>query len=361
MQAYPEPMLGRALLRFAVVVCVFGLTDLAIAADVRGLLQEGESMAADRAASLEDRLEVDPLDSAARTRLLGYYGRHARTGDASSTPYARLRYHVLWLIHNDPRSEALAEPASLLLEFNRYLDPEKFIEGKQAFLAHLEKDPNDLTLLERAADFVTFRDRSVAVELGERARSLDSSNPKWTIRLAFDHYNCYRVACLGSGKTALGSARDALVEFERAFDLMDENRSQGYWGIAAGLALALNETAKAREYAVLMLNGDLQGSHHYWYNYHYGNIALGRIALAEGDVQRAVSYLLLARSAGGSPELNSSGPDTELARQLLEEGERESVLRYFDLCAGFWGTGQDLLREWATLVKAGMTPKFQRF
>ena len=96
---------------------------------------------------------------AVRTRLLGYYERQTRVREGTSKAYDRLRSHVLWLIGNEPKSEILAAHPLLVLEFNRYLHPEKYVEGKQAFLAHLENDPEDLTLLERTADFVSFRDR----------------------------------------------------------------------------------------------------------------------------------------------------------------------------------------------------------
>ncbi len=355
-------MLRRTLVLAATVAWSCALTGLAFAAADRALLKEGASLPVDQAADLEAQLAGDPLDMAARTRLLGYYKRQTRIQEASSKAYDRLRSHLLWLIQNEPKSEVLAEdPPMLLLEFNRFLDPDKFFAGRSAFLAHLEKEPNDLTLLKRAADFVSFRDRALAIELGERARSLDSSNPEWTIRLAYNHYNAYRTIRRRSEESPVEAARKALGEFDRAFELLDETRSGGYLALAAEVALAANETAKARKYASLMLNVDRRGSHHYGYNLHYGNITLGKIALAEGDVQRAASYLLLAGSAPGSPKLRARGPDTELAKGLLEQGERDLVLKYIDLCAGFWERGQDRLREWAALVRAGTIPSSWKY
>ena len=197
--------------------------------------------------------------------------------------------------------------------------------------------------------------------MGERARSLDSSNPKWSIRLAFDRYNDYRSIGNRSESPAVESARKALREFDRVFELLDQTRSEGYLGRAAEIALAANEIAKARQYAFRMLNDGRRGSYHYGYNLHYGYITLGRIALAEGDVQGAASYLLLAGSTPGSTKLRNMGLDTELARELLERGERESVLHCLDQCARFWEAGQERLREWATLVRAGIVPSFERY
>lgn len=355
-------MLRGALPLAAAVACTCGLTDVATADDVRNLLVEGASLTGDQTAALEVQLAGDPLDSAARKRLLGYYKRQTKTREASSNAYDHLRSHVLWLIRNDPKCEVLGDHrSSFLLEFNRYLDPERFTEGKRAFLAHLEKEPDDLTLLERAADFVSFRDRALAIELGERARSLDSSNPKWTIRLAFARYNDYRETALESEAQSVEAAGKALREFDRAFELLDGTRGEGYLRLAAEVALAANEIAKARAYAHRMLNDDRRNSHHYGENFHYGNIALGRVALVEGNVEAAASYLLIAGSTAGSPELRWDGPDTELAKALLEAGERESVLQYFDQCAKFWEGGEDRLREWATQVRAGTIPSLRRF
>ena len=351
----------RTLLVAATVACSWASADLAVVADVRALVKEGASLSAEQAEALEAQLEADPLAMTARTRLLGYYQRMARSRETSSEAYTGLRSHVLWLIRNEPKSEILAEPPGLLLEFNRELDPEKFDAGRDAFLAHLRKAPNDLTLLERAADFASFRDRALAIELGERARSLDSANPKWTVRLAFDRYNAYRNLRLGSEGSPVAVAGKALSEFGRAFELLDGARIGGYLSLAAEVAVAANELAKAREYAHLMLDDDSQGSEHYWYNVHYGNITLGKIALAEGDVQRAASYLLLAGTTAGSVKLNVRGPDTELAQELLERGERESVLQYFDLCAHFWESGRERLVEWAALVRAGSVPRLEQF
>ena len=349
------------LLLAAAVTSSCAVTDFAIADDVRALLRAGASLTADEVAALETRLEDDPPDMSVRTRLLGYYGNQATFREPSSKARARARSLVLWLIHNEPKSEVLATQPSPLLEFNRYLDPEAYVEGKRAFLAHLEKEPNDLTLLEHTADFVAFRNRSLATGLIERARSLDSSNPKWTIQLAFHHYNDYPRFGRGSGEPNVEAARKAVAEFERAFELLGGTRSEGYLRLAAEVALVANEIDKAREYAHLMLDDNRLNSRHYGDNFHYGNITLGKIALARGDVQGAASYLLLAGSTPGSPRLKASGPDTELARELLEKGEQESVLQYLDQCARFWERGRDRLREWAILVRAGTVPSFRRF
>ena len=49
-----------------------------------------------------------------------------------------------------------------------------------------------------------------------------------------------------------------------------------------------------------------------------------------------------------------------LAKALLDQGERQTVVRYLELCLDFWESGQDSLRDWIALVEAGRTPDFSR-
>ena len=91
---------------------------------------------------------------------------------------------------------------------------------------------------------------------------------------------------------------------------------------------------------------------------HHGNLVLGRIALAEGDIEEAKRRLIAAGKTTGSPSLNSFGPKMMLAKELLQKGEKEVVLEYFRLCARFWELGQDRLEEWSDLVQANRVPDF---
>jgi hypothetical protein len=92
---------------------------------------------------------------------------------------------------------------------------------------------------------------------------------------------------------------------------------------------------------------------------HGSNIALGRIALKEGNVEAAKRYLLEAGKAPGSPALDTFGPDLTLAADLLARGERDAILEYLELCANFWGSGQGRLGYWIAELKNGGTPNFK--
>ena len=92
--------------------------------------------------------------------------------------------------------------------------------------------------------------------------------------------------------------------------------------------------------------------------FHHGNLILGIIAFKQGDNQKAKDYLLLSGQTPGSPQLNTFGPNMCLAKQLLETGEKDSVLGYFDQCAKFWETGKEKLSKWREDVHKGQTPEF---
>jgi len=89
-----------------------------------------------------------------------------------------------------------------------------------------------------------------------------------------------------------------------------------------------------------------------------GNIVLGRIAVREGRITDAKRFLEDAGKSPGSPQMDSFGPNMSLAKDLLEKGEREAVLKYFDACRVFWEMHRDRLDTWAADVKEGQIPEF---
>jgi len=99
-------------------------------------------------------------------------------------------------------------------------------------------------------------------------------------------------------------------------------------------------------------------------NWNYGNavqdvnIVFGRIALAEGRGKEAGEFLLKAGDTPGSPQLKSFGPNMMLAKELLERGERDVVVAYFEKCSRFWIMHRGKLEEWTRQVRNGEIPDF---
>jgi len=102
----------------------------------------------------------------------------------------------------------------------------------------------------------------------------------------------------------------------------------------------------------------------YKQDWNYGNAiqnanqVLGLIALAANDVPEAKKRLLASADSQGSPQMNSFGPNMQLAKALLEKGEKEVVLEYFQRCQQFWKMGDDRLKSWRESVINGDLPDF---
>lgn len=131
-------------------------------------------------------------------------------------------------------------------------------------------------------------------------------------------------------------------------------------GPAAKNALREGKTDEARKYAT-ELEGMLpthKAQGHIGSAIQDANQVLGRIALAEGKVEEAKNRLLASADSKGSPVLNSFGPNMQLAKDLLEKGEKDVVLEYFKRCGTFWEMGEDKLAAWTEAVRQGKIPDF---
>lgn len=91
---------------------------------------------------------------------------------------------------------------------------------------------------------------------------------------------------------------------------------------------------------------------------HHANQVFGHVALNGGKIDEAKRRLLASADIKGSPQLNSFGPDMGLAKALLDKGERETVLEYFQRCRAFWKSGGERLDRWTKEVEAGRIPDF---
>ena len=141
-----------------------------------------------------------------------------------------------------------------------------------------------------------------------------------------------------------------------------ENETERFYALnhAAKNAWRKGEIEKARALASEM-EGLLPKYKNDW---NYGNAVqdanqvLGLIALGAGDVAEARRRLLASADSKGSPQMNSFGPNMQLAKALLEEGEKDVVLEYFKRCATFWKMGEARLEGWTASVKKGEIPEF---
>jgi len=318
---------------------------------VRDVVIAARNLAPEQVASLEEKLAMDPNDVAARTQLLAYYGAPRSIRDQSAKEAKRK--HALWFIRNSPESGILGMPAA---QINHILDSDGYAEAKEAWMSQIDRKPENATLLGHAADLFMFGDRRTSIKLLERAQSLDPSNPEWPRKLG----HILSLGLRGPGEGDLGIAENALEHLEKAYELADEFLRDSLLEDLAKGAFSADQLGKARHYAEIMLQ-NTEAGWNYGNRVHHGNLVLGRIALRNGNIEKAKSQLTAAGNTPGSPQLNSFGPNMALAKALLEIGEREVVLEYFELCSKFWNSdrAKDKLDKWGVLAAAGRIPDFR--
>ncbi len=114
---------------------------------------------------------------------------------------------------------------------------------------------------------------------------------------------------------------------------------------------------KASRYAAELLSLDAKFGQ-YEQRVYDGHMVQGLVALKQGNVERAKLELRASGAIKALPVLSSFGPQMDLAKQLIEKGERQAVLEFFAQCAAFWKSGQAKLDNWAATVRGGGMPDF---
>jgi len=139
----------------------------------------------------------------------------------------------------------------------------------------------------------------------------------------------------------------------------DEDRFYALDG-AAKESFQSGHTEDARKFAkeLLEMSSRFKTDWNYGNAIQDGNLVLGRIAVKEGRIDEAKKFLIEAGKSKGSPQMDTFGPNMSLAKDLLEKGERETVLEYFELCRKFWEMHRGRLDEWAAQVKQKQVPDF---
>jgi tetratricopeptide (TPR) repeat protein len=133
----------------------------------------------------------------------------------------------------------------------------------------------------------------------------------------------------------------------------------------APAAYAAKQTEKAEAFAKeLIEDGQLlktrPGGNLFFYGQSVivGDTVLGHLAFDANNIEKAKEYLLKAGDVPSSPLLNLIDPGMSLAKLLIEKGERETAIRYFDECMQFWTKDEGRLQMWKEAVAAGHMPYF---
>ena len=131
-------------------------------------------------------------------------------------------------------------------------------------------------------------------------------------------------------------------------------------GYAIHLCRGIGKTEVARTHAeeVLALLPNVTDRSQCGEAVFHANIIMGQAAMREGRLDDAKRFLLEGGKSAGSPTLDTFGPNMSLAKELLEKGEQQVVLEYFDLCRSFWEMHRGRLDQWSREVSEGRIPEF---
>ena len=129
---------------------------------------------------------------------------------------------------------------------------------------------------------------------------------------------------------------------------------------AAKQSLVAGNVSDAEKFAqeLIALAPQFKGDWNYGNAIQDANLVLGSVAVKSGHLDEAKRLLLEAGKSPGSPRMKSFGPNMSLAKDLLEKGEREAVVEYFELCRKFWKMDTGRLDQWSQQAKAGKIPDF---
>ncbi len=110
---------------------------------------------------------------------------------------------------------------------------------------------------------------------------------------------------------------------------------------------------------------DLASTYRSNWNYgnaiHNSNQILGFIALEKNDVAGAANYLVEAGKSTGSPQLDSFGPNLDLANELLSRGEKDAVINYLQGVKKFWDGNESTIDGWTQDILDGETVELDQY
>jgi RNA polymerase sigma factor (sigma-70 family) len=311
-------------------------------------IMKGMRLTAAQAQEMESKLAQVPDDLSARCQLLGYYSSQQFRSQAARE--AR-QGHIQWLIQHQPELN-LGAYANL----DPRLDGAAYAQAKALWLQQVNDNPQNTAILGHAAQFCLLNDRPTAEELLQKAQALEPANPAWYSQMAHLYALDAKLAEPGSSNQP---AVKALEQMERAqANTTGEMEKFENLNQLTQMAFDAGEGEKARTYATALLQqaSEQQTGWNYGDAIYRGNAILGRLALRGGNLEEAKQYLLAAARTTGSPVLNSFGPNMALAKELLQQGEKDTVLEYFKLCGKFWQN--DKIAAWTEQVNQGSIPDF---
>jgi tetratricopeptide (TPR) repeat protein len=304
------------------------------------LLYSGKAVSKAKAEEMETELKKNPDKIDPRLVLIGYYSANGRTAADRS----RLRQHVLWMVENHPEHPATAEPSLRDLPDDR--------DGNAQILAlwmkNLELHGDDVAVLKDAEKFFFGRDPAEADHLIHQISVKEPNNKEWPTELA----QLYRMFGIPDQQID-DPVQRALEAYRRVLELTrNATARETLAGDMAQDAFKVGDFDGSQALAKVHLQSQDHSATQ------RANTILGRIALREGNLAAADQYLLASAGPTAAKDIAISGPTLILAKELLEHGERDSVLQYLENCLTLWPRGQNALEIWIADIQRGKAPNF---
>jgi tetratricopeptide (TPR) repeat protein len=304
------------------------------------LLYSGKSLSKQKAEELEAALRKTPEKLDERLVLIGYYSENGKT----ASDHARMRTHVLWMIENHPEHPATAEPS--LRDLPDDVEANALILSLWRRNVDLRKD--DVAVLKNAEKFFFGKDPAEAERLIHLISEKEPANREWPHELS----RLYRMFGI-PGLAIDDPAARAAEAYKRVLALTVSSAArEALAGDMAEAAFKVGDFRGAAELAKIHLRGrDHTAAQR-------ANTILGRVAIRLGDMSGAKQYLLDSSGPEAEKDVSLAGPTMVLAKELLEEGERDAVIQYLDQCLLIWPRGENVLHFWIADIKKGKIPNF---
>jgi hypothetical protein len=358
------------------------------AARSQSMLHRGQKLEPWEAERLEHILTQFEGDAWLRSLLLGYY--LLRDPDRADRD-AALK-HVIWFIENDSTSHMAAHAGVLLLlssnsrkcfsssPLNVFLPPCNALAadfpGKYGDLINdswdraLAASPDNAHVVGRAAQFFVYFDPVKSGQLFRDAGKRNPADPRWTewlARLYHREFDSRR------DESRPDWAAMAVAQWECALaNCANDSHGRRVLCCAANCAFEARDYDKARILAHRLLEAPFDRSSVEQAR-HFGHELLGRIDLQAENVEQAKMHLFASIEAEAPDALRLAmiGPCLNLAKDLLQHGQTQAVLKYLKRCSELCAkehaqhpyfkhleTRQRKYARFADQLEQGQTPDF---
>ena len=196
-----------------------------------------------------------------------------------------------------------------------------------------------------ASRFLAIYDGEMSIKLLQRLVRREPDSEQWHNSLG----NAYLLRISEPKKSGKSLARRALKHFQIAYKLATNADDKFYLlDDLTKAAFQCGSLVQAAGYASELLTAarKQRASWNYGNAIHHGNTYLGRIALLDGKLKKALLHLRASLKHRGSPQLDSFGPPMELAQEILAAGSTDAVLDYLEWCKVFWKHNHGALDLW---------------